>query len=167
MTTKKIITQACMALFLAIGLPFQLFADSSVGCGLGQIVAKKNSLISATTRSITNATFSSQLFGITSGTSGCSQHSLVMIPQEAVQFATLHQDEIKRDTAQGEGESLAALAHGLGCNDQGYKNLTNQMQDKYDDLFDSKNSELNTLQKLQVSVLSQKEVYSHCNKILI
>src|SRR5262245_39125640 len=103
----------------------QVSADNSVGCGLGGYVAKDNSLISATTRSITNSTFSNQLFGITSGTSGCAQHSIVQNKVKAYHFAQVNRDNLMFDMAKGDGKYLTAFAQALGCSENNVAGFSN------------------------------------------
>lgn len=112
-------------LALIFGLfSLQAFAgDSSTGCGLGWQVASKNTLVSATTRTITNATFSNQIFGTTSGTSGCARHPIVQKFQESLYFARINSDRLKMEIAQGQGEYVTAYAATFGCNNEGTKML--------------------------------------------
>lgn len=91
------------------------FAGDS-GCGLGSVVIQKNSkglqLLSMTT----NATFFSQAFGITSGTSGCSSSGIVMNDKEVEYYVEINQSDLTREMAQGKGEKLNTLAILAGCN---------------------------------------------------
>jgi hypothetical protein len=105
--------------------------DSSTGCGLGWQVAPKQSLISATTRSITNATFLNQWFGTTSGTSGCSKHSIVKNFQESLHFAMINGDKLKLEMAQGQGEVLTTFASTFECNDSVKGHFNNSLQSNY------------------------------------
>lgn len=110
-----------LALIFSV-LSFSAFAgDSSTGCGLGWAVASKNTLVSATTRTITNATFSNQIFGTTSGTSGCARHPIVQKFQESLYFARINSDRLKMEIAQGQGEYVTAYAATFGCNNEGKK----------------------------------------------
>jgi len=54
--------------------------DQSSGCGLGWEIFKKNSLVSSSLRSSTNAMASNSV-AMTSGTSGCPKHGSVMKDQ--------------------------------------------------------------------------------------
>jgi len=90
-------------------------ADSSTGCGLGSMIWKQNSIVSALFRATTNHSFSSQLFGITTGTSGCSQHSIVKRDMYPVYYAEANMPELRYEMAMGQGEYLATFAQVLGC----------------------------------------------------
>jgi hypothetical protein len=86
----------------------------SDGCGLGWQVTQKKSLVGTTTRGTTNLVVP-PVFGMTSGTIGCDQHSIARRDVPAAQFVASNYDALMMDMAQGEGESLAALANTLGC----------------------------------------------------
>ena len=88
--------------------------DQSSGCGMGWSVAKQNSLISSTTRTWVNFTFSSTL-GMTSGTSGCAKHSIVQNEKKAEHFAEANYHELMVEMASGQGEHLTSFAKALGC----------------------------------------------------
>ena len=144
------------------------FADSSVGCGLGSIIFKKNSILSALLRATTNASFSSQLFGITSGTSGCSQHSIVkkeMLPQY---FAEVQLKNIQLDVSRGHGDYLVALAESFEC-DQAQQNFFNsELKKSYVKLFETKTtSPSEFITKSKNLILSNQKLASHCSNVII
>lgn len=89
-------------------------ADTSSGCGMGYQVAPKQSLISSSTRSIVNATFSSTI-GMTLGTSGCAKHSIVKNDAKGVHFAEANLNQLAIDMARGNGEYVQGFASVLGC----------------------------------------------------
>jgi hypothetical protein len=88
--------------------------DQSNGCGLGWSVVKKNSLISSTTRSLTNLTLPNA-FSMTSGTSGCAHHSIVKRDREPTYFAEATYPLLLADIARGKGEYLDSFAATFGC----------------------------------------------------
>jgi hypothetical protein len=85
------------------------------GCGLGSVVISKNSKGLQLLAMTTNATFLSQMFGITSGTSGCSSSGLVQNDREMEYFVEVNHDDLSREMAQGKGEKLNTLAALNGC----------------------------------------------------
>ncbi len=131
-----------MKMIFALLLTFttSAFADSSVGCGLGSMIFKKNSVISASSRSITNASFSSQLFGITSGTSGCSQHSIVKNEMAPVYIAEANFDELKKEMALGQGETLAAFHEAFGCEASSLSDFSALVKKNYNTVFEAPNA---------------------------
>lgn len=127
---KKLILAALLALF-----SLQAFADNSAGCGLGSLIWKDNSIISGLFRMTTNHSFSSQLFGITTGTSGCSQHSIVMREKAPVYYAEANLEELKIDMAKGEGEYVSIFSDALGCPEGLKGDFAKLSQEKYDSIF--------------------------------
>ena len=73
----------------------QISEDQNVGCGAGRYVMKDPTIFSLTMRATTNQSFSTQLFGITSGTCGCRKHDIVQNREDRRQiFWALHQEDI-------------------------------------------------------------------------
>ena len=103
------------------------------GCGLGSIVmGPKGGQISAAT---TNATFYSQIFGITSGTSNCipAKKQAAMIEQQKFMMANL--STLERETAQGDGETVRALSQTFGCNAVAYPEFSKALQASHERIF--------------------------------
>lgn len=128
-----------LLVLLVFAASLNSFADSSVGCGLGNYVMKDNSIVSATFRMTTNSTFSNQLFGITSGTSGCAQHSIVKAKMAPVYYAEANIDHLKVEMALGEGEYLSAFADTLGCDAATKNAFIQETQSNYENIFDNEN----------------------------
>jgi hypothetical protein len=92
--------------------------DTGPGCGLGKLAwgdykNQKNigpQILMATT----NGTFGSQTFGISSGTSGCTNDGVVMAQEKTNVFVAINFDDLSQEMAQGRGEHLASLATLLG-----------------------------------------------------
>ena len=70
--------------------------DSSSGCGLGWQVFKDNSLVSSSSRAITNVTFLNT-GAMTFGTSGCAKHSIVKNEAKAIHYAQANQNQLMVD----------------------------------------------------------------------
>lgn len=93
-----------------------LFASSAIaapvgpaGCGLGhQIFKKDNQVLAATT----NGTSANQLFGITSGTSGCEQKNGLA---KLETFIDNNRVAVANDIARGQGETLASISLIMDC----------------------------------------------------
>lgn len=105
---------------LRFALPLLLIASPALsaqdsGCGLGSLIIQKNTIISQTASMTTNGSFSSQFFGITSGTSNCSSNGFAFREKEAEVYAESHLPELQVEMARGSGENLDAFALLLGC----------------------------------------------------
>ena len=95
----------------------QVSLANSAGCGLGSLIFQKDTILSQTLAETFNGSSSSQLFGITSGTSNCTAHGIVMQEQEAKVYAESNLPSLKIEMARGQGESLNAFSQILGCQD--------------------------------------------------
>jgi hypothetical protein len=58
----------------------------------------------------TNGTFGSQTFGISSGTSGCTNDGTIFASEKVNVFASVNFDNLAQEMAQGQGEHLTSLA---------------------------------------------------------
>ena len=92
--------------------------DNGPGCGLGKLAwsdyGHQKSIGPQILMATTNGTFGSQTFGISSGTSGCTNDGLVFAEEKVNVFAALNFDNLSQEMAQGRGEHLASLATLLG-----------------------------------------------------
>lgn len=125
--------QGGLALAAGTGTP-----DTGPGCGLGKLAwqnyphskTKGAQIMIATT----NSSFGTQTFGITTGTSGCTDDGKWWAEQKAVMFAELNSDALAQEMAQGRGEHLASLATLLGVPDQQHAAFFSLAQARYDTL---------------------------------
>jgi hypothetical protein len=94
-------------------------ADPDVGCGLGtQVWEGRSGSIVKAFAATTNGTSGNQTFGVTSGTSGCSQGGTVTAQARVRMFAGANLDQLARDMAHGDGESLEAFAQLVGVSEE-------------------------------------------------
>lgn len=98
---------------LALGHP-----DQGPGCGLGKLAWQdfkgQKQIAPQVMMATTNGTFGSQTFGISFGTSGCTNDGVIMRTERANAFASLMYENLAQEMAQGQGEHLASLATLLG-----------------------------------------------------
>lgn len=88
--------------------------NSQTGCGLGsQIIRDDSSAVMLALQATTNGIFANQTFGITLGTSGCKKARFVM-NERAAEFVAANMDQLSREIAIGQGESVETLAELLG-----------------------------------------------------
>ena len=66
----------------------------------------------------TNGTFGNQTFGISSGTSGCTQDGVVKSTWKTAMFIDGNKDKLAHDMSTGSGETLESLAKLMGIQDQ-------------------------------------------------
>lgn len=91
-------------------------ADGSSGCGPAWYVFKDNSLVSSSLRTITNGFLAPTVtFGMTTGTSNCTKHSIVLIEQQKNHYVAVNNDQLQSDIAQGHGVYVDQFTALFGC----------------------------------------------------
>lgn len=92
--------------------------DTGPGCGLGKLAwsdfKRQKDIAPQVLMATTNGTFGSQTFGISFGTSGCTNDGKVWAEQKTDFFVAATFDNLAGDMARGQGEHLSALAVLLG-----------------------------------------------------
>ena len=116
---KKLIMLSVAVLFgLPAGFAMAANPDTGPGCGLGKLAwsdySHQKNIGPQVLMATTNGTFWSQTFGISSGTSGCTNDGKVMAEQKTTMFAQLNFENLSQEMAQGQGEHLASLATLMG-----------------------------------------------------
>jgi hypothetical protein len=100
------------------------------GCGLGSIVFGKEPGGKQIFASTTNGTFGSQTFGISSGTSNCTD---AKSKDGLFGFVKTNKNQLMTDVAKGSGESLAGLNLFMGCKDS--TKLNQHLQGNFAKIF--------------------------------
>jgi hypothetical protein len=105
----------------------------TAGCGLGSVLMGKsgNQILAATT----NGTFYSQTFGITSGTSNCTDAGTVSAQRQMPIFVAANREALANDIARGNGDTLSSLSSVMGCSDSSAVGST--LQRNYQQIFPS------------------------------
>lgn len=109
-------------------------SDNGPGCGLGKLAwsdyAGQKQIAPQVMMATTNGTFGSQTFGISSGTSGCTNDGLIM-KNKHVNLTSRAFDSLAEEMAQGGGEHLASLADLLGVPEEAQPEFFALVQEKY------------------------------------
>ena len=87
------------------------------GCGLGSIIIGSKPGFVQVFAATTNATFYSQTFGISSGTSNCDGNGAQAEKKAAKVFIEANREALAKDIARGSGETIDTLADIAGCGD--------------------------------------------------
>ena len=111
----------------------------NTGCGLGWAVfgGDSKSTIGQIFQITTNHATSSQAFGITSGTSGCSQPRSLFVNNETIKFVNDNMDKLALDISSGQGETLDTLAVLLKVEDKA--TFSSALQANFDKIYTSEN----------------------------
>jgi hypothetical protein len=105
---------------------------------LGKLVwsgsSNQKSIVPQVLMATTNGTFGSQTFGISSGTSGCTNDGKVVSGHKTTVFALLNLDALSAEMAQGQGEHLASLASLMGVPAENHAAFFAMTQERYTSL---------------------------------
>jgi hypothetical protein len=116
---------------MALGNP----PNNGPGCGLGKLAwadhTKKENIAPQVMMATTNGTFGSQTFGISSGTSGCTNDGKVWASQKVNVFTALNFDNLSQEMAQGQGEHLTSLATLMGIPEENHQEFFAMTQENY------------------------------------
>jgi hypothetical protein len=117
MRSRKAVAVVCMSL-----LPFSAMAagENNIGsCGWGsKLFDGQNGVGPQVLGATTNGTFGNQTFGITSGTSGCTQDGAVKSTWKTAMFIDGNKEKLARDMSLGQGETLDSLAKVMGVREE-------------------------------------------------
>jgi hypothetical protein len=129
---KKFMALALLAPSLAMAAGNHPMA----GCGLGYLLLsnKDNSKVTQVLGATTNGT-GVQTFGISSGTSGCTEDGAVKMAKAIEVYADVNLDSLRREMALGQGEYVATFAALLGASDANQTLLVKFFQAHYSELF--------------------------------
>lgn len=118
MLKKLFVVLGAVAVVSQAGLAMAANPDTGPGCGLGKLAwadyKNQKNIAPQVMMATTNGTFGSGTFGISSGTSGCTNDGQVMADQRTNMFAAMNFDNLSQEMAQGKGEHLASLATLMG-----------------------------------------------------
>jgi hypothetical protein len=117
MVSKKLVAVALVGMF---PLATMAAGENNVGsCGWGSKVFEGQSgVVPQVLAATTNGTFGNQTFGITSGTSGCTQDGAVKSNWKTAMFIDGNKEKLARDMSVGHGETLDSLAKLMGVRDE-------------------------------------------------
>ena len=130
--------------------------DNGPGCGLGKLAwmdyGGQKQIAPQVMMATTNGTFGSQTFGISSGTSGCTNDGVIM-KNKHLNMASRAFESLAEEMAQGRGEHLASLATLLGVPEEAQPEFFALVQEHYTLLVGSDHTTAVTmLQALQASM---------------
>jgi len=119
-------------------IPSTSFAlDNVGGCGWGSKLMAGNQGIAPQVLAITTNGTGSQTFGITSGTSGCSQNGVVSSNWKTAMFIDSNMNKLARDMSVGQGEALDSLASLIGVSSSDKEVFSNTVKSNFGEIFSS------------------------------
>jgi DUF3015 family protein len=92
-----------------------LAAGADGSCGVGSMIFKGQSGVLPQILAITtNGSTLNQMFGVSSGTLGCTPDATVQSNMKTAMFIENNKEQLARDMSAGTGETLASLSHLIG-----------------------------------------------------
>jgi hypothetical protein len=101
------------------------------GCGLGSMLFGKQPGMVQVLAATTNGFFGSQTFGISTGTSNCTDTSAG--PRTSKAFIEGNREAVAKDISRGQGETISSLSALAGCPDS--KRVGAVLQSDYAKIF--------------------------------
>jgi len=145
-------------LFGTMGMAIAAHPDNGPGCGLGKLAwgdyPNQQDSGPQVLMSTTNLTFGSQSFGISSGTSGCTNNGVIVQEEKVNVFATANFDNISQEMVQGQGEHLTALATLMDIPIDQHPVLFANAQEKYAQLLQSGETPPNALVQVFYEIIT-------------
>lgn len=123
-------------LFSAFLLPSIALADNVGGCGWGSKLFDGQKGVAPQVLAVTtNGTSGNQTFGISSGTSGCTQDGVVATKWKTAAYVGENMNKLASDMSRGEGESLRSLASLVGVTPQDNANFNSTLKGNFAQIF--------------------------------
>lgn len=138
MLNKKLMVVALLTV-----VPFSaMAAENNIGsCGWGaKLFDGQRGIAPQVLGATTNGTSGNQTFGISSGTSGCTQDGVVKSTWKTAMFIDGNKDKLARDMSTGSGEALESLAKLIGIQDQDKAAFFHVTKDNFARIFASENT---------------------------
>jgi len=111
------------------------------GCGWGaKLFDGQSGVLPQVLAVTTNGTSGNQTFGITTGTSGCTQDGAVRSTWKTAMFIDGNKERLARDMSIGNGETLDSLAHLIGVRDEHRAAFNRVVQENLSRIFPSDNA---------------------------
>lgn len=157
---KLILAIAFLAMFAGTAQAKRLYGTA--GCGLGNMVFGKDTQVLAAT---TNGSSYSQLFGITSGTSNCTDGGAATAENRLPRFVETNRLALANDIARGQGDTLASVTEIMGCSDANL--VGTALQKNYERIFTSENSDASDITNSILGVVkSENALASDCKRVI-
>ena len=151
-----------LAILLALPAAASAGTYGTAGRGLGAVVfGDKKGMIQIVAATLNGTGV--QTFGITSGTSECTDKSKnAMLDQES--FIRTNFASVMRDAAAGQGEYVSTLATLLGCNEAVHPEFFSLLQREHGQLFSS--TDQNTvLSNVKKAAAENQQLRTACGRI--
>jgi len=157
---KKLVIGAALGTMLMAGTAFA-GPYGTAGCGLGSIVFGSSPGFVQILAATTNGIFGNQTFGITSGTSNCSNTGGGT--QSAQAFIETNREALAKDISRGNGETIKNLATLSGCQDPTAVGAT--LQRNFKTIFPSSDASNTQVSGAVINVLKSDKTLA-CERLI-
>jgi len=134
-------------------------ANNNIGsCGWGsKLMDGQSGIGPQVLGATTNGTSGNQTFGISSGTSGCTQDGVVNSSWKTAMFIDGNKSKLARDMSTGSGETLESLANLIGVQEQDKAAFFRATKDNFARIFPSADPTTDQVVASLKQVLSKNE----------
>jgi len=155
MLNKKLMVIALLGM-IPVGA---MAANNNIGsCGWGsKLMDGQSGIGPQVLGATTNGTSGNQTFGITSGTSGCTQDGVVNSSWKTAMFIDGNKSKLARDMSTGSGETLESLANLIGVQEQDKAAFFRATKDNFARIFPSEDPTTDQVVASLKQVLSKNE----------
>jgi len=153
---------------VVLSAPALAFAQqNNIGsCGWGAKLFDGQSGIAPQVLAVTtNGTSGNQTFGITTGTSGCTQDGVVKSTWKTAMFIDGNKDRLARDMSIGNGETLDSLAHLIGVREEDRAAFNRVVQANVSLIFPSDSTTDQAVVALKAVLGSDRELAQYATSI--
>lgn len=165
MLRRVMVFIAAIVIATQAGLTFAANPDTGPGCGLGKVAwadfKNQKNIGPQVLMATTNGTFGSGTFGISSGTSGCTNDGQVWADQKVTMFALLNFENLTQEMAQGTGEHLVSLASLMGVPEEQHGAFLAMAQERYASLVQAGETSSAALVKALNDAIAKNPVLAH------
>jgi hypothetical protein len=137
--SKKMIVAA---LLICTPMAAMAAGENNIGsCGWGaKLFDKQSGVAPQVLAATTNGTSGNQTFGVTSGTSGCTQNGTVRSNWKTSMFIDGNKSKLAYEMSIGEGETLDSLAQLIGVRDEHKAAFFHVTKENFARIFGADNS---------------------------
>jgi Protein of unknown function (DUF3015) len=140
--------------------------DNLGGCGWGsKLFDGQSGLMPNAFAATSNGFYSTNTFGMTSGTSGCSQDGVIKSNWKMAMFMDGNKERLARDMSIGNGETLDSLAHLIGVREEDRATFGRAMQANVSVIFPSGSTTSDSVVALKQVLRADRELAQYAGSI--
>ncbi|MFZ2223405.1 MAG: DUF3015 family protein [Candidatus Deferrimicrobium sp.] len=154
---KKLLVMVAVLSLIVAGSAMAA-GNTNTGCGFGTVIFKdvqNRTTLVQIVEATTNGSSGNQTFGISSGTSECTQPAKAVQNERLNEFVQANLDELARDISAGKGETLSTVAELMGVPSAQRDAFNRNLQAHFQQIFPAPGVEFAHVVDTIVSVSNQ------------